>query len=38
MGHSSIRVTAEIYAHMLEGVGRRFADAAEALVPLRAEA
>jgi integrase len=33
MGHSSIRVTADIYSHLLDGVGRRVADAAEALVP-----
>jgi hypothetical protein len=35
MGHSSIRVTADIYSHLLQGVGRQAADAAEALVPAR---
>jgi integrase len=35
MGHSSIRVTADIYSHLLNGVGRQAADAAEALVPAR---
>jgi integrase len=35
MGHSSVRVTADIYSHLLQGVGRQAADAAEALVPAR---
>ncbi|WP_222262501.1 tyrosine-type recombinase/integrase [Modestobacter marinus] len=35
MGHSSIRVTADIYSHLLHGVGRQTADAAETLVPAR---
>jgi integrase len=36
MGHSSIRVTADVYGHLLAGVGRKAADAAEALVRPRA--
>ncbi len=36
MGHSSIRVTVDTYSHLLPGVGRSAADAAEALVPVRA--
>jgi integrase len=35
LGHSSIRVTGDIYSHLLEGVGRQAAEAAEALVPPR---
>jgi hypothetical protein len=34
-GHSSITVTANTYAHLLEGVGRQAAKAADALVPRR---
>jgi integrase len=33
LGHSSIRVTADIYTHLLAGVGRTAAEAAQALVP-----
>ena len=36
LGHSSIRVTADTYHHLLEGAGRKAADAAESLVPPRA--
>jgi integrase len=36
MGHSSIRVTVDTYSHLLSGVGRQAADAAEALVRPRA--
>ncbi len=35
LGHSSITITADTYAHLLEGVGRTAADAAAALVPRR---
>ncbi len=33
LGHSSIGLSADTYAHLLEGVGRRAADAADALIP-----
>jgi integrase len=33
LGHSSISVTADIYAHMLKGVGQRAVDGAAALIP-----
>jgi len=33
LGHSSIRITADTYGHLLEGVGRAAAEAAEALIP-----
>jgi integrase len=33
LGHSSISVTADIYGHLLEGVGHQAAEAAAALVP-----
>ncbi|MGZ5404114.1 MAG: tyrosine-type recombinase/integrase [Nocardioides sp.] len=33
LGHSSITLTADTYAHLLTGVGRRAADAADALIP-----
>jgi integrase len=33
LGHSGIRITSDIYAHLLEGVGRQAAEAAAALVP-----
>jgi integrase len=33
LGHSSIAVTADIYAHMLKGVGQRAVDGAAALIP-----
>jgi integrase len=33
LGHSSISVTTDIYSHLLEGVGRRAAEAAMGLVP-----
>lgn len=36
MGHSSVRVTVDIYSHLLGGVGRQAADAAEAMLPPRA--
>ncbi len=35
LGHSSITITADTYAHLLEGVGRQAAEAADALVPRR---
>lgn len=38
MGHSSIRVTVDTYAHLMDGVGRAAADAAEGLVRPRATA
>ncbi len=37
LGHSSIAITADTYTHLLEGVGRRAADAAAALVPRNRE-
>jgi hypothetical protein len=33
LGHSSITLTADTYSHLLEGVGRQAADAADALIP-----
>jgi integrase len=36
MGHSSVRVTVDIYSHLLAGIGRQAADAAEAMMPPRA--
>jgi integrase len=33
LGHSSITLTADTYSHLLEGVGRRAAEAADALIP-----
>jgi hypothetical protein len=36
LGHSSIAITADTYSHLLAGVGRQAADAAESLVPPRA--
>ena len=39
LGHSSIGVTSDLYPHLLQGVGRQAADAADAadaLVPTRA--
>ena len=33
LGHSSIAVTADIYGHLLSGVGRQAAEASAALVP-----
>ncbi|MGS0683700.1 site-specific integrase [Nakamurella sp. GG22] len=38
LGHSSISVTADIYGHLLEGVGHQAAEAAAALVPRRQSA
>ena len=35
LGHSSITLTADTYSHLLEGVGRQAAEAADALVPRR---
>ncbi len=35
LGHSSISITADTYAHLLGGVGKRAAEAADALVPRR---
>jgi hypothetical protein len=32
IGHSSVRLTVDTYSHLLRGVGRQAADAAEALV------
>ena len=34
LGHSSIAITADIYAHMLKGVGQRAVDGAAALIAL----
>jgi integrase len=34
LGHSSISVTADIYAHMLKGVGQQAVDGAAALISL----
>ena len=36
MGHSSVRLTVDTYSHLLEGVGRGAADAAESMVRPRA--
>ena len=33
LGHSSIAITADTYAHLLAGVGRRAAEAADSLIP-----
>lgn len=33
LGHSSIAITADTYSHLLAGVGKRAAEAADALVP-----
>ena len=33
LGHSSISITADTYSHLLDGVGKRAAEAAGALVP-----
>ncbi len=35
LGHSSIALTADTYSHLLDGVGRKAADAADALIPRR---
>ena len=35
LGHSSIRITADTYGHLLQGGGRAAADATEALIPQR---
>ena len=35
LGHSSITITSDTYSHLLEGVGRSAAEAADALVPTR---
>jgi len=35
LGHSSITITSDTYSHLLEGVGRDAAEAADALVPKR---
>ncbi len=35
LGHSSITITADTYAHLLEGVGRQAAQAADDLIPPR---
>lgn len=32
-GHSSIKLTADTYSHLLTGAGRRAAEAADALIP-----
>src|SRR5215207_11418080 len=37
LGHSSIGITLDTYSHMLEGVGRRAAEAAMGLVPRAAK-
>jgi integrase len=33
LGHSSIRITSDLYSHLLPGVGRAASDAAAALIP-----
>ena len=33
LGHSSISITADTYSHLIGGVGRKMADAAEAMMP-----
>ena len=33
LGHSSITLTADTYSHLLDGVGRQAAEAADALIP-----
>jgi site-specific recombinase XerD len=33
LGHSSITLTVDTYAHLLAGVGQKAADAADALIP-----
>ncbi len=38
LGHSSIAITADTDSHLLEGVGRRAAEAADALVAWRPRA
>lgn len=38
LGHSSVAITADTYSHLLDGVGRRAADAADALVPRKPRA
>jgi len=32
-GHSSVSITADIYGHMLEGVGQKAVNGAAALIP-----
>lgn len=36
LGHSSIAITADTYSHLLDGIGRKAAEAADALIPRRA--
>jgi hypothetical protein len=36
LGHSTVLLTCDTYAHLLEGIGTRAADAADALIPGRA--
>jgi len=36
LGHSSLSITADTYSHLLAGIGRQAADAAESLVRPRA--
>jgi len=38
LGHSSVSITADVYSHLLPGVGRQAADAMEAAVRPRATA
>ena len=33
LGHSSITLTADTYSHLLDGIGRQAAEAADALIP-----
>ena len=35
LGHSSVAITSDTYSHLLEGVGRKAAERAAALVPRR---
>jgi hypothetical protein len=35
LGHSSITITSDTFSHLIGGIGRQAADAAEAVVPPR---
>jgi integrase len=37
-GHSSVAITADVYAHMMKGVGQRAVDGAAALIPRKSAA
>jgi integrase len=34
-GHSSVSITADVYAHMIAGIGQRAVDGAAALIPAK---